>query len=88
KEVTTSEKYQLINETIRKHNLKRHVSHLCEIAGVKRNSYYAWLKAEPKRLERETKDEEDYQLIKQIHDSKKGKLGGRVIKMRLENIYD
>jgi transposase InsO family protein len=63
------------------------VSYLCEIAGVKRKSYYAWLNAEDKRNEREQRDEEDYELLKKIYDLGKKKIGGRQIKMKLENDY-
>jgi putative transposase len=63
------------------------VSYLCELATVKRKSYYAWLKAEPKRIDRERKDEQDYKLIKQVFDEKNGKSGGRDIRMVLENDY-
>jgi putative transposase len=63
------------------------VTFLCRIAGVKRKSYYAWLKAEDKRIEREQRDEEDYNLIKQIYDKRNQKDGGREIKMKLGNDY-
>ncbi len=63
------------------------VSYLCELAAVKRKSYYAWLKAEPKRINRERKDEQDFILIKQVYDEKNGKSGGRDIRMVLENDY-
>lgn len=63
------------------------VSFLCEVAGVKRKSYYAWLKAEDKRIERQRRDEEDYELLKKIYDEGKKKIGGRQIKMHLENNY-
>ncbi|MGN7938748.1 IS3 family transposase [Metabacillus sp. 22489] len=85
--LTLSEKFQLIEETIRKHGLIRMVSYLCELAAVKRKSYYAWLKAEPKRINRERKDEQDFILIKQVYDEKNGKSGGRDIRMVLENDY-
>jgi putative transposase len=63
------------------------VSFLCGVAGVKRKSYYAWLKAEDKRVERERRDEEDYELLRKIYDEGKKKIGGRQIKMHLENDY-
>ncbi|MCM3774752.1 IS3 family transposase [Fictibacillus phosphorivorans] len=85
--LTLSEKFQLIEETIRRFQLKRMVSYLCGIAGVKRKSYYAWLKAEDKRSKREQRDEEDYKLIKQIYDKRNKRDGGREIKMKLENDY-
>jgi putative transposase len=82
-----SEKFQLIEETIRKYQLKRMVTYLCDIAGIKRKSYYTWLKAEDKRMEREHRDEEDYELLKKIYDKGNKKIGGRQIKMNLENDY-
>jgi putative transposase len=63
------------------------VTYLCGIAGVKRKSYYAWLKAKDKRMERERQDEVDYKLIKKIYDKGNKKIGGRQIKMNLENEY-
>lgn len=63
------------------------VTYLCELANVKRKSYYAWLRAEGKRDEKEQNDEADFQLIKEISDSKNNKSGGRDIKMILENDY-
>jgi transposase InsO family protein len=63
------------------------VSFLCGIAGVKRKSYYAWLKAEDKRIKCERRDEEDYELLRKIYDRGKKKIGGRQIKMSLENDY-
>ena len=63
------------------------VSFLCGVAGVKRKSYYVWLKAEDKRIERERRDEEDYELLRKIYDRRKKKIGGRQIKMSLENDY-
>ncbi|QNF26435.1 IS3 family transposase [Metabacillus elymi] len=85
--LTLSEKFQLIEATIRRYGLVRMVSYLCELATVKRKSYYAWLKAEPKRIDRERKDVQDYKLIKQVFDEKNGKSGGRDIRMVLENDY-
>jgi putative transposase len=63
------------------------VAYLCDVAGVKRKSYYAWLKADDKRIERERRDEEDCELLKKIYDEGKKKFGGRQIKMHLENDY-
>ncbi len=85
--MTTTVKFELIELIVRKHNMKGMISYFCKLASVNRNSYYAWLKAETNRMERERKDEADFKLIKDIHDSKHGKLGGRAIKMILENVY-
>lgn len=42
-ELTTAEKYQTINTVIRIAQIKNLVRPLCEIAGVSRSGYYAWL---------------------------------------------
>ena len=54
---------------------------LCEIGKVSRSGYYSWLK-NSKRLD---KDIKDYELIKDIFDKGKKKLGWRSIQMRLLN---
>ncbi|EIT86901.1 putative transposase for insertion sequence element IS3 family protein, partial [Fictibacillus macauensis ZFHKF-1] len=64
------------------------VSYLCQLADVKRKSYYAWLKAEKKRREKEIQDEQDVELIREIHDQHNKKVGGRFIKMVLEQQYE
>jgi putative transposase len=64
--VTVLEKYMLIEQTIRKFGLKHMVKFLCEKAEVSRSGYYAWVKAENMRSEREENDWNDYELIKEI----------------------
>ena len=39
------------------------ISELCEIAGVSRSGYYAWLSSEQKRAAREAQDAADFQQI-------------------------
>lgn len=82
-----TEKFMLIEQIIRKFRLVRMVIDLCKMAGVSRSGYYAWLKAEKVRAERQENDWKDYELIKQIFDQKKAKAGALVIKMILENDY-
>jgi putative transposase len=53
------------------------------IAGVSRSGYYAYLKAEKTRYEREKRDEMDFKLIKNIFDKSNEKKGIRQIKMGL-----
>jgi transposase InsO family protein len=53
------------------------------LAGVSRSGYYAFLKAEKTRHEREKRDESDYKLIKNIFDKSNQKKGIRQIKMSL-----
>jgi putative transposase len=77
----------LIEQTIRRFGLKHMVKFLCEKAEVSRSGYYAWVKAENMRSEREENDWNDYELIKEIFDKKKGCAGALTIKMILENDY-
>ena len=77
----------LIEQTIRKFGLIHMVKFLCEKAEVSRSGYYAWVKAENIRSEREENDWNDYELIKEIFDKKKGRAGALTIKMILENDY-
>jgi len=53
---------------------------LCVVAGVSRSGYYEWLRT----TNTPDNDYEDYLLIKEIFDRKKGKYGWRTIQMRLK----
>lgn len=63
------------------------VVYLCKIAGVSRSGYYAWLSTSLKRSKRYENDWKDYELIKEVFDKKKQKVGSLQIKMILENDY-
>jgi putative transposase len=63
------------------------VSYLCELTGVSRSGYYAWLKAASIRDQRDLDDEADFELIYSIFKQKKEKVGALPIKMILENDY-
>lgn len=63
------------------------VSHLCELGGVSRSGYYAWLEAASSRQHREEMDELDIELIINIFEKNKGKVGALQIKMIMENDY-
>uniref|UniRef100_UPI00402AC232 IS3 family transposase n=1 Tax=Bacillus sp. DX2.2 TaxID=3073452 RepID=UPI00402AC232 len=62
------------------------VRYFCELAGVSRSGYYAWLHKADMYTEKELCDEKDYELIQEIFNQKKKKCGARFIKMTLENI--
>ena len=64
------------------------VTFLCQLAGVCRSSYYAWLKNENRRIIREQQDEADSILLRTLYLQGKKKIGGRQLKMILENDYD
>ncbi|MCR8851150.1 IS3 family transposase, partial [Rossellomorea sp. SC111] len=82
-----SEKYQLIEKTVRAHQLKGQIGHLCTVGKVSKSGYYAWLRSESARQIREESDEQEVQLIKEIFRLKKEKAGILSIKMILENEY-
>ena len=63
------------------------MGYLCELAGVSRSGYYAWLKAAPIRQRKDMEDEIDIKLIQFIFLQKKEKVGALQIKMILENDY-
>lgn len=61
------------------------VHYFCDLAGVSRSGYYAWLRKADRYIEKEVSDEKDYELIQEIFNHKKKKCGARFIKMTLEN---
>ncbi|MGG0516827.1 IS3 family transposase [Bacillus pseudomycoides] len=83
--LTPCEKYTLIEQTIRRFNFPRMVRYFCDLAGVSRSGYYAWLRKLDIHIEKEASDEKDYELIQEIFNRKKKKCGARFIKMALEN---
>ena len=63
------------------------MSYLCNLADVSRSGFYAWLKADIQRQERERQDEIDIELIAYIFLLKNKKIGALPLKMYLENDY-
>lgn len=59
----TSYKYEVIHNTLEDSPGVFSISILCELAGVSRSGYYAWLKAAPTREARELQDKADFELI-------------------------
>jgi len=86
KTLSSSERFGLINQTIRKHNLHRVTRFLCQIAEVSTSGYYRWCGAEETRQLREASDESDARLIQTHFNRLRGKAGALVIKMRLERL--
>ncbi|WP_199624859.1 IS3 family transposase [Paenibacillus alkalitolerans] len=84
--LSSSERFQLIEQVVRKYRLKRMTRYLCELAEVSRSGYYSWLSAQEHRQQQEHIDEHDFQLVKSHFNSLDGKAGALVIKMRLEKI--
>ena len=56
---------------------------MCKAANVSRSGYYAWLKAAPRRADRDIQDTFDYKLIREAYDYKSWKKGARQIRYRI-----
>lgn len=55
-------------------------SYLCKCIGVSKSGYYNYLKNENKRIERDNKDQKDFDLILKAYKFKKRKKGARQIR--------
>lgn len=75
--------YEIIYETLQKSGNRLSVLTLCELAGVSRSGYYAWIKAEPRRKARESADRKDFELILKAYKFRGYAKGARGIHMRL-----
>ena len=73
-----------------KHKEKLNIKWLCQISGVSRSGYYAYVKnlTSNKYLLREEKDKTDFDLILEAYNFKNRHKGARQIKMTLEREYD
>ena len=79
----TSYKYEVIHSTLEDSPVVVSISILCELAGVSRSGYYAWLKAAPTREARELQDKADFELILAIYKRRGYAKGARSIYMGL-----
>lgn len=79
----TQGKYEIIHAAIHKDNNLLNVSKLCEIAGVSRSGYYAWMEAAPTREKREAADQKDFEEILKAYKFRGYAKGARGIFMRL-----
>lgn len=75
--------FAIIQEITSKENNVLTVQDLCAIAGVSRSGYYAWIKAEDKRKEREEQDRKDFELIVTAYQHRGYNKGAKGIRMRL-----
>jgi|GEM_PF-69378 len=82
----SSEIFNIINEIVTSHNLKGMISFLCDLAEVSRSGYYNFIhqKSINNRERSLSKESKRYALIKEIYDSRGGKIGSRQIKMQLD----
>lgn len=63
------------------------MTELCAAYQVSRSSYYRWIKAAPKRYQREEQDKADFALILEVYNYRGYKKGARSICMRLYRNY-
>ena len=79
----TSCVFEVIFRTVQQSDNKLSVSRLCELAGVSRSGYYAWVNAAPLREAREEQDRKDFELILAAYQFRGYDKGARGIHMRL-----
>ena len=82
----SSSKYQIICDITSAKDNVLNVKELCRVAGVSRSGYYAWLKAESKRRERDNQDQKDFVLILEAYRHRGYDKGVRGIYMRLKHM--
>mgnify|MGYP003291264760 CR=1 FL=1 len=83
-QVPTTERYQIIYDTISNDNNELNIITLCEIAQVSRSGYYAWTKRKNDiNNQREIQDKKDFELILEAYKYRGYKKGSRSIHMRL-----
>ena len=82
-EVSTQGKYEIIHAAIQRDNNLLSIAKLCEIAGVSRSGYYAWVGAAPLRKERDSADQKDFDVILDAYKFRGYAKGARGIYMRL-----
>lgn len=76
-------KYQIIYDIVSAEDNVLNIKELCEIAGVSRSGYYAWVNAEPKRIQRDLQDQKDFELILEAFQYRGYDKGVRGIHMKL-----
>ena len=79
----TSFKFGVIRDTLAEEGNVLTVTELCDIAGVSRSGYYAWLRAGQHREEREAQDRADFRRILAAYRFRGYAKGVRGIHMRL-----
>ena len=78
--------YEIIDKTLKQKNNTISVVRLCDMAGVSRSGYYAWVKAAPARQAREEQDQKDFDLILQAYKMRSYSKGAKGIYMALQHM--
>lgn len=80
--------FEIIYNTLQQSHNTMSVKTLCEMTGVSRSGYYAWLKAAPSRELREQQDRDDFELILaayKMHGYSKGAKGIYMALLHMES---
>ena len=80
---TSTNKFEIIHETINKTTNRLSITMLCDIAGVSRSGYYNWVKSEKNRLVKEEQDRIDFEIILKAYTHRGYDKGAQGIYMRL-----
>ena len=75
-------KFSLIQKAVQNDNNRLSISLLCEMAGVSRSGFYAWIDGEPLRKAKEEKDRRDFDIVLEAYRYRYPK-GARGIYMHL-----
>lgn len=79
-------KFALIYNAIQHDDNLLSISYMCQVAGVSRSGFYAWMAAAPARKCREDNDEADFKLILEAYQFRGYAKGARSIYMRLLHV--
>ncbi len=76
-------KFALIYEAIQHDNNALSISYMCQVAGVSRSGFYAWMSAAPARAKRDDNDKADFDKVLEAYRFRGYAKGARSIHMRL-----
>ena len=76
-------KFALIYEAIQQDDNALSISYMCQVAGVSRSGFYAWMNAAPARAERDDHDKADFDKVLEAYRFRGYAKGARGIHMRL-----
>lgn len=75
--------FEIIDHAVKSSDNRLSIKELCQLAGVSRSGYYAWVKAAPTRETAEEQDRKDFDLILEAYKTRGYKKGAESIYMNL-----
>ena len=78
--------FEVISQTLSRQDNTLTVKALCNMAGVSRSGYYAWVKAAPIREHREQQDRDDFDLILNAYNRHGYSKGAKGVYMTLQHM--